>query len=94
MLTQNSNKQRVNKGLCCIQLTQLSFSNFTACLKAAEGTLGTAVVHHISQGEQSECITLLEDGVAWLVDGHEHYPVVDVAQAVDSKTSESDIRVM
>ena len=46
------------------------------------------MVHHISKGEQSECITLLEDGVAWLVDGHDHYPVVDTAQAVDSKMSE------
>jgi len=33
-----------------------------------QGTLGTAVVHHISQGEQSEYIALLEDRVAWLMD--------------------------
>jgi len=46
------------------------------------------MVHYISQGEQSECITLLEDGVAWLMDRHDYYPVVDTAQAVDSKVSE------
>ena len=48
------------------------------------------MVHQISLGEQSEGIALLEDGVAWLVDGHDHYPVVDTAQAVDRETS--DIR--
>ena len=64
-----------------------NFCNHTDRLKVAEGTLGTAVVHHISQGEQSECITLLEDRVAWLMDWHDHYPVVDTAQAVDSKVS-------
>ena len=67
-----------------IQHIQLSFPNFTNCIKVAEGTLGTA----ISQGEQSECITLLEDGVVWLVDGDDHYSFVDMAQAVDSKMSE------
>ena len=92
MLTQNSKKQTVNKTLYT-QVIQLSFPNLTDCLKVAEGTLGTALVHHISQREQSECITLLEDGIVWLVDGHDHYSVVDVAQAMDSKTSESDVIV-
>ena len=41
------------------------------------------MVDQVATREKSECVKELEDGVARLVNGHDHYPVLEVGKSID-----------
>ena len=46
----------------------------TDSVKVSQGHSGGSMVHKVSPGEQCEGVKQLEDGVAGLVDRHDHNP--------------------
>ena len=53
---------------------------YTVSLEVIQGQLWGPMVDHISEGEQSEGVKQLEDGIAWLVDGHDNDAVLHSTQ--------------
>ena len=56
-------------------------------IEVVQGGASWSVVDQVAQREESECVKQLEDGVARLVDGHHHYPVLVLCQPTSNNKS-------
>ncbi len=57
----------------------------TLIIKVLQGLLSHPVIGNAAPGEETEGVKELEDGVARLVDGHDHNPVVHTTQTVGER---------